>query len=214
MSGFVAGAMVVSTAVAIKSTSDSNKRADEIADNQNYANTEAANRSISLSEKDNADRKAELLRRFNIKNSKIADTANVINTATAHKLTNINMQMTAARSATTNNLATKGITGRLAERLRAVQSVKGSQVKDSVLQGQEAELKAIGDKLETQAMDFESENLNLNIELGNAINAANNQQISNYAYSASTGTAGVFASGIGGAARGVALGKSAEAAFS
>ena len=199
MAGFVTAAYVVAgstAALSMYSSSQANSRADSIADSQNASNTAANNRSVALAEQDNADRKAELLKRFNISSSKMADTSQDINTGLATKLTSLNMELVKAQSVTDNTLATGNITGRLAERLRNTSAIQGSMAKGNAIQDTDAQLKDLGSKLETMATDKETQDLNLDIDTSSAITAANNQLVSNYAYSNSTGLAGTVATGI------------------
>jgi len=205
MGGVITAAVVVAGA-SMYAADQANNAADQRAADANAANTQAADRSRKLAEADAKKRRAELLRRFNIKADKTVDTNKVINQATATKLTNFEMQLASAQSVTDNALATKHISGRLAERLKNAQSIQASMAKGTIIQGAEAQHRAVGDNLEMMRMNYESENLNLDIDLSNAINQANNQEVRGYTYSTSTGTAGVIAAGVGGAASGASAG--------
>jgi len=196
---------ILGAALGVATTILGNDAADSRAASANAANTEAADRSRALSEKNAADRKAELLKRFKIKSSKVKDASQQINTATATKLTNLDMQINKARSATDNASATKHLTGRLTERLKNVQAIQGSLSKGTILQAGEAQNKEVGSKLETLTMDVESEQMNLNIDLSNSINAANNAEVRGYTYSTSSGIGGVMSSAVSGAASGLNL---------
>lgn len=205
MAGAITAAVTVSAAT-MYATHEANKAADARAEAANKANALAANRSRELAEKDAKKRREELLRRFNIKADKVRDTNQVINSATSTKLTNFEIQLASAQSITDNTLATKHITGRLAERLRNAQAIQASMQKGTMLQEAEAQHITVGDNMEMMAMNYESESLNLGIDLENAINQANNQEIRGVTYSASTGTAGMISAGIGGAASGASAG--------
>jgi len=209
MSGVITAAVVVGTA-SMYSADQANSAADARASSANTANALSATRSRELAAQNAADRKEELLRRFNVKAGKIQDSTQQINLATASKLTNLDMQMKTARSATDNTLATKHVTGRLADRLKSVQDIKGSMAKGSIIQASETQTKGVSEKLETLAMDVESEQMNLGIDLSNSINAANNAEVRGYSYSSSTGTAGMVVAGISGASSGASLGMSAS----
>jgi hypothetical protein len=208
MGGVITAAVVVAGA-SMYVADQANNSADQRAADANAANTQAADRSRKLAEADDKKRRAELLRRFNIKADKTVDTNKVINQATATKLTNFEMQLASAQSVTDNALATKHITGRLAERLNNAQSIQASMAKGTIIQGAESQHMDVGDNLEMMRMNYESENLNLDIDLSNAINQANNQEVRGYTYSTSTGTAGVIASGVGGAESGASAGLAA-----
>jgi hypothetical protein len=53
--------------------------------------------------------------------------------------------------------------------------------------------------------DYDTEQLNLNIDLSNAITAANNAEIRGYTSSRSTGAAGIVSGVLGGLSSGLAL---------
>ena len=195
MSGAITAAVVVGGAT-MYATNASNKRADEIASSQNASSADANARSIARAEANNASRKAELLRRFNISSDKLADNAQQINTGLAVQLTSLEMSLAKTESATDNALATNHITGRLAERLRNAQSIQGSMAKGNAIQDTQAQLTELGNKLETMAMNKTTEDMDLDIDTSNAITSANNSMINNYAYSSSTGTAGVISAGV------------------
>jgi len=198
--GAVTGAFSMYSAV------QANKAADARAAQANFENAMAADRARRKAEKDAKERKEELLKRFKVKSSKIKDTSQEVFRATANKLTNLDMQMNKARSATDNALATKHLSGRLADRLRATQAIQGSMAKGTVVQASEASLKSIGDKLETLAADTEAQELNLDIDLSNSIEAANNDEIRGYTFSRSTGDLGVMSSTLSGVESGIRLG--------
>jgi hypothetical protein len=193
MGGFMTAASV---GVSMYTADQANQRQDQIAADQNRNNTEASNRSIAQANADNAKRKAELLRRFNVSSGKLADSAQDINTGLATTLTSMDMQLVKAQSVTNNILATNHVTGRLAERMRNAGEIQGSMAVGNAVQDTNAQLKDIGSRLETMAMNKESEDLNLDIDTSNAVTAANNQLVSNHAYSQSSGLGGVLASGI------------------
>ena len=207
MGGFITAAVVVGGA-SMYAADQANDQADQRASDANASNQAASDRSRKLSAKNSAVRKSELLRRFDIKTGKVKDTQERIHMATATKLTNLDMQLAHAKSATTNTLATRKITGRLAERMQAAQAITGEMQKGTVVQSAEAQVQAIGDKLEAMSMTLESEQMNVDIDLSNAINSANNQEVRGYTFSQSTGGAGVMAAGVRGAASGASLGMS------
>ena len=199
--------MAAGMAVSMYTASEANSAADARANAANVANTEAAERSRLAAEADAKARKEELLRRFSIKSAKVKDSSQEVFRSAAVKLTSLESQLATAYSVTDNALATKHITGRLAERLRNTQAIKGSLAKGTIIQESEAMVKDIGRKLETMTMDVESEQLDLNIDLSNAINAANNAEVRGYTYSTSTGTAGLVSAGVSGALQGYTIGK-------
>lgn len=212
MSGFIAGAAVTAGA-SMYASGQANKAADQRARDANLANTAAANRSRELSEASAAKRKAELLRRFDIKADKTVDTNRQINTALSTKLTNFSMELSASISKTENALATRNIRGRLADRMRTAAAVQSEMKKGTLIQAAEASHEKIGDNLEMMRMNYESEYLNVGIDLADSINAANNQEVRGWTASTSTGGAGVMASGIGGASQGLSLGLNIKAAL-
>jgi hypothetical protein len=186
------------TAAVVYSSYSANQRADAQASAQNAANAAAYNRSTALAEKNSKERKDELLRRFGISSSKLKDTSQDVIQGTGVQLTGLEMELAKAQSVTDNKLATQHITGRLAERFQNTIDIQGSMEKGNILQNTEAQLKDLGNKLETMTMNYESDQLNLDIDFSNSINAANNQLVANHAYSQSTGWAGVVASGVTG----------------
>lgn len=206
MGGFTIGAAVVVAGASMYASSQANAAADQRAEDANAANSAAANRSRELSAEQNIVRKGELLRRFNIKTSKLQDTNQQINMALSTKLTSHTMSIATTESKTDNVLASKGITGRLAERLRAAQDIQGDMQKGTLISEAEQKHRSIGDNLEMLAMNYESEAMNIDIDTANAINSANNQEVRGWTASTSTGTAGVMASGVSGAATGMSLG--------
>ena len=213
MSAFVIGGAVIVGGAAIYASSSANSAADQRASDANAANQASADRSRELSTANTATRRAELLRRFDVKSAKTVDTNQQINIATAINLTEFDMQMASAQSVTDNALATRQITGRLAERLRAAQSIQGDMKKGTIVQSSEAKHREIGDNLEMMRMNYESEEMNVNIDLANSINSANNQEVRGWTASQSTGSAGVISSGISGAASGASAGAGLKSAF-
>jgi len=211
MSAAITAAVVIGGA-SYYAASESNKAADRRASAQNTNNMMAANRSRDLATKNNEARKAELLRRFNIKTDKIHDTNQEVNQALSVELTDFTMQLAAASGKLENALATKHLEGRLAERMKIAQSIQAEMKKDTLVQRAEATHRKIGDNLEMMRMDYESEQMNVGIDLSNSINAANNQEVRNWAYSTSSGSAGVISSTVGGVASGVSLGTSINSA--
>ena len=204
MGGAITAAVAVG-GVSMYTASKANKAADERASVANANNAAAAEQSRLLAEQSASSRQAELLRRFNITSGKVKDSVNDVYQATALNLTNLDMDILKANSVTDNALATKHIEGRLSQRLQSVIDIKGDMQKGSILQGTEQQVRSVNEKLSSMRMDLESEQMNVDIDLHNAINQANNQEIMNYTYSSSTGTLGVISSGISGAASGASL---------
>jgi len=192
MGGFITAAVVVGT----YSADQANKRQDSIASARNEANQASYARSTALAEQNAVDRKEELLRRFGVSSGKLQDTSKDITKGASIKLTALDMELAKAQSVTDNKLATQHITGRLADRLRNTVDISGAMQKGNILQDTEAQLRDVGNKLETMTMNVESEQMNLDIDLSNSINTANNQLVAGTAYSQSTGLAGVVASGV------------------
>jgi hypothetical protein len=186
---------MTAVAVGAYSSYSANQRADAQANAQNAANAEAYNRSVERAAQDSEDRKAELLRRFGISSSKLKNTSQDIARGTATQLTALDMELAKAQSVTDNKLATQHITGRLADRFRNTIDIQGGMQKGNILQNTEAQLKETGNKLETMTMNYESDQLDLDIDYSNSINAANNQLVANHAYSQSTGLVGIIATG-------------------
>jgi len=182
-----------------------NKEADKRASKANAANKAAAEEARRRAEEDATARKAELLRRFNISGSKIDDSRQQINMATSVELTSLDMSLLEARSKTDNTLASRHITGRLAARLKNAADIKGDMAKGSITQKAVTQNKEISAKLETLAMDLETQQLDLDIDLDNAITAANNNEVRGYVDSSSRGTAGVVAGGLQGIQMGMSL---------
>jgi len=198
--------------VGMYSANQANKAADQRASDANKANSASAERSRLNAQKNTEERRAELLRRFNIKSSKVADSADNINRATAVKLTSIDLAASKAMSTTDNVAATRHITGRLASRMKNALNIHEGMQKGTTLQEGEQANREIGAKLEAMGMDYESESKNLDIDLTNAINAANNAEVRGYSYSQSTGSLGVINAGISGASSGMSMGASYKAA--
>ena len=186
----------VMTAVTAYSVYSANERADSLASAQNASNKAAHARSLELSEKNVADRKEELLRRFGISSGKMKDTEGDIFQATSVKLTALEMDIAKAKSVTDNTLASKHITGRLAERMNNAIAIQGDMTKGNILQDSEAQIKDLGNKLETLTTNNETEMMNLDIDLSNSINAADNALVAGTAYSSSSGLGGVVAAGV------------------
>ncbi len=197
----------------VASSVAANSAAGKRADAANAANSESAERSRLAAQKNTEERRAELLRRFNIKSSKVADSADNINRATAVKLTSIDLAASKAMSTTDNVAATRHITGRLASRMKNALNIHEDMQKGTTLQEGEQANREIGAKLEAMGMDYESETLNLDIDLTNALNAANNAEVRGYTYSQSTGALGVINAGVSGIASGMSMGASFNAAF-
>ena len=205
MSGAITGAVVVGGAMAY-STYESNKAADRRAADANAANSAAAEHSRQMAERDNKQRTDELYRRFKIKAAKTQDVSQQLDEAATMKLTSLDMALAQSESKTDNVLASHHVTGRLAERLLAAQSIAGSMQRGSILSGLEQQHRSIGDNLEMMRMNLDTQAMNLNIDTDNAILAANNQEVRGWQSSLSTGMAGVLASGVGGAASGANAG--------
>ena len=205
MSGAITGAVVVGGAMAYSSY-ESNKAADRRASNANAANSAAAAHSREMAEKDNKARKNELYRRFKIKSAKTKDVVQQLDEAASMKLTSMDMALAQAESKTDNVLASHNVTGRLAERLLASQSIAGSMQRGTIMSSLEQQHRAIGDNLEMMEMNLETQAKNLQIDTDNAILAANNQEVRGWQSSLSTGMVGVIASGIGGTASGASAG--------
>lgn len=206
MSGAIVGAVVVAGA-AMYASDQANSAADQRADDANKANQAASNRSRELSAINSKKRRTELLRRFDIKSQKTQDTALQLDSKLAIDLTNFEMQLASAQSTTDNALASRKIIGRLSERYKAAQEIQASMKKGTMIQEGEQDRRGIGDNLEMMRMNYESENLNLDIDVANSINSANNQEVRGYTASTSTGSAGVLVAGISGAASGAAAGR-------
>jgi len=187
--------IAASVAVSVASTVAANSRADKQAAAQNASNQLANEKSTERAEKNRIERKGELLRRFNISSSKMKDNRADILGGTATQLSELDTQLLAASSSLGNTMATRQLTGRLAQRLRTAGSIQGDQAKGNILQATEAQFKDLGNKLETMKMNKETQEMDLDIDTSNAINSANNQMVSNRAYSQSSGLAGVAASG-------------------
>jgi len=193
MSGVVTAAVV---GVSMYSTYESNKRQDRIAKDQNRNNRIAHDMSVSNAEEYGRQRRDELLRRFNISSSKLKDTSQDVMQGSEIKLTALDMAFAKAASATDNAIASKHITGRLADRMRSVMSIGNSMEKGNIVQDTEAQLTAIGNKLETLEMNRETQAMDVDIDVTNSINTANNSLVTNHAYSQSTGLAGTLATGL------------------
>jgi len=193
MGGFITAAVMVGTTM--YASDQANSRMDAQAAAQNAANQEAYNRSTALAEKDTVARKEELLARFGVSSAKLKDTSQDVIRGTSVQLTALEMELAKAQSVTDNNMASKHITGRLAERMRNTVSIQGNMQKGNIIQNTEAQLKDIGNKLETMGTNVETEQMNLDIDLSNSINAANNQLVAGTAYSQSTGLGGTIAAG-------------------
>lgn len=207
--GGIFTAIAVSTVVSVGSTMAANSRADKQAAAQNASNQLANEKSREREEKNRIERKGELLRRFNISSSKLKDNRADILGGTATALSELDQQLLVASSSTGNVLATRQITGRLAQRLRTAGSIQGDQAKGNILQATEAQFKDLGNKLETMSMNKETQEMDLDIDTANAINSANNQMVANRAYSQSSGMAGVVAGGISAGLGGYMSGKAA-----
>jgi len=190
------GIIAATTAVSMYSAQQANKAADAQAESQNAENAAAHDRSVALAEKNAEERKTELLRRFGITSSKLKDTSQDIFKGSAMQLTNLEMELAKAQSVTDNKLATQHITGRLADRLKNSIDIQGDMQAGNIIQNTESQIKDLGNKLETMTMNVESEQMNLDIDLSNSINSANNQLVSSHAYSSSTGLGGVMSAGI------------------
>jgi len=186
----------VMAAVAVYSMYSANERADQMASGQNASNAAAHDKSVAKAEADAKDRRDELLRRFGVSSGKLADTQQDIERGTAIQLTNLEMELAKANSVTDNAIASRHITGRLAERMNNVIDIQGSLQKGTIVQNAEAQVRDVGNKLETMAMNTETSEMNLDIDLSNAVTAADNQLVSSYSYSQSTGIGGVVASGV------------------
>jgi hypothetical protein len=124
------------------------------------------------------------------------DTSQDVFKATSTKLTALEMDIAKAKSVTDNTLASKHITGRLAERMNNAIAIQGDMTKGNILQDSEAQIKDLGNKLETLTTNNETEMMNLDIDLSNSINAADNALVAGTAYSSSSGLGGVVAGGV------------------
>ena len=184
---------------------EANQTADARASAANAANAAAADRSRLQADEDAKSRRDELLRRFKITSGKVKDSQQQIELATANSLTSLDLTLAKSRSATDNVLASRHIQGRVAERLKNAVAIQGSMQKGTIVQGAEAQIKDLGSKLESMGTNLETEQMNLDIDLSNAITAADNAEIRGVTYSSSTGLAGVATAGLQGASMGLNL---------
>jgi len=204
---------VAGIGVGMASASAANKAADQRAEDANFANTQAASRSRDLAAQNAKNRKAELLRRFDIKSGKMKDSNQQINMGLATKLTSFELAYQKASSVTDNALATKHITGRLANRMRSAQAVQASMSKSGLIQAGEQSHREIGSKLESLLMNKETEDSGIDVDLSNSINGANNQEVKGWTASTSSGSLGVANAAIGGLAQGLSMYSSAAGAY-
>ena len=204
MGGFVTAAVAVG-GISMYAADQANSAADQRAADANAANSAAASRSRELSVANAAKRKEELLRRFNISSSNLSDSNAAINMGLATQLTSMDLAISKSASITDNALATKHITGRLAERMQNAMAIQGDSQRGTAIQAAEQAHRDVGAQLETMGMNYESESMNLDIDLSNSMTSINNSEVANYSYSASTGIGGVLSSGISGAASGLSL---------